>query len=73
MSTLQEIESAIHQLSSSQRWDLLHRLQDQLWDEWDHQIESDHEAGHLAAIITEVRSDISSGNLKSLSEVIDNT
>ena len=70
MSTLQEIESAIEQLPSNQRWDLFHRLQDRLWEDWDRQIEADHESGHLDALISEVRSDISTGRVKSLNEVI---
>ncbi len=70
MSTLQEIESAIEQLPPNQRWDLFHRLQDRLWEDWDRQIEADHAAGRLDGLISEVKSDIAAEKVKSLNEVI---
>jgi len=70
VSTLQEIEHAIEQLPASQRWDLFHRLQDRLWDDWDRQIEADQNEGRLDSLISEVKSDIAFGNLKTLDEVI---
>jgi len=73
MSTLQEIESAIEQLPSSQKWDLLHRLQDRLSEDWDQQIEKDHEAGHLDFLISEVRAEISTGSTKPLNEILGNS
>lgn len=70
MSTLQEIESAIERLPSEQRWDLLHRLQGRLWEDWDRQIEADASAGRLDALLSEVKSEISAGITKPLDEVL---
>ncbi len=70
MDAVQEIETAIEQLPSDQRWDLLHRLQDRLWEDWDRQIETDHKAGRLNALLAEAESDIAAGRVRPLDEVI---
>ncbi len=72
MSTIQEIESAIEQLPPEQKWDLFHRLQDRLWEEWDRQIEADAAAGRLDHLIVEAETDIAAGRVKPLDDVLDN-
>ena len=47
MSTVLEIESAIEQLPSKEKWNLIHRLHDSLWQDWDKQIEADAAAGRV--------------------------
>jgi hypothetical protein len=70
MSTLQEIEQAIRLLSAEAKWELLHRFQDDLWNEWDRQIEDDLSAGRLDALISEVKADIAAGETRPLHEVL---
>ena len=72
VSTVQDIESAIEQLPADQRWALLQRLQDRLWEDWDRQIESDYKAGRLDGLLSEVESDIAAGRVKPLDEVLGN-
>ncbi len=72
MSTVQEIESAIEGLPADERWGLLQRLHERLWEDWDRQIAADHKAGRLDGILAEVESDIAAGRVKPLNEVIDN-
>lgn len=57
MSTALEIESAIEQLPPSEKWQLIHRLHDALWQDWDKQIEAD----------------IAAGRVKPLDEIIDHS
>jgi len=72
MRSLQEIETAIDGLPADERWGLLQRLQERLWEDWDRQIEDDHRAGRLDGILAEVESDIAAGRVKPLNEVIGN-
>jgi hypothetical protein len=58
MSTVLEIESAIEQLPPREKWNLIHRLNDALWQDWDKQIESDAAAGRLDHLVQEVEADI---------------
>ncbi len=73
MSNLQEIESAIEGLPSSERWNLFHRLQESLWEDWDQQIEDDHKAGRLNSLLASVRDDIMNDRVKPLDEVVNNS
>ena len=70
MSTVREIETAIDQLPADEKWNLLHRFSDRLWDEWDAQIESDYKGGRLDALIAEVREDIAGGSIRPMHEVL---
>lgn len=70
MSTVHEIETAIERLPAEERWSLLHRFSDRMWDEWDAQIESDYRAGRLDSLIAEVREDIAAGRTKPMHEVL---
>jgi len=70
MSTVQEIETAIERLPAEERWGLLHRFSDRMWDDWDAQIDSDHRAGRLDSLIAEVREDIAAGRAKPMHEVL---
>lgn len=70
MSTVLEIESAIEQLPRSEKWQLIHRLHDTLWQEWDQQIEADAAAGRFDHVLAEVKADIAAGRVKPLDEII---
>jgi hypothetical protein len=73
MSTVKEIESAIRQLSAEEKWNLLHRFHDALWNEWDRQIEADAAAGRLDHLVQEVEADIAAGRVRPLDEIIDHS
>jgi hypothetical protein len=71
MSTVLEIESAIEKLPPKEKWNLIHRLHDALWQDWDKQIEADAAAGRLDHLVREVEADIAAGRVKPLDEIID--
>ena len=73
MSTVLEIEAAIEQLPPRDKWQLIHRLHDALWQEWDKQIEADAAAGRLDFLVAEVKADIAAGRVKPLDEIIDHS
>ncbi len=73
MSTVLEIESAIEQLPPSDKWTLIHRLHDALWQDWDKQIETDAAAGRLDHFVQEVEADIAAGQVKPLVEIINHS
>jgi hypothetical protein len=73
MSTVNEIELAIQQLPPKEKWNLLHRFHDTLWNEWDRQIETDAAAGRLDHLVQEVEADIAAGRVKPLDEIIDHS
>lgn len=70
MSTTTEISAAIRSLPPSERWKLLHEFADELWSEWDLQIESDLKSGKLDDFINQARADISASKVRPLDEVI---
>jgi iron uptake system EfeUOB component EfeO/EfeM len=73
MSTVLEIESAIEQLPPKEKWNLIHRLHNALWQDWDKQIEADAAAGRLDHLVREVEADIAAGRVKPLDEIIDHS
>ncbi len=73
MSSVKEIEWAIEQLPPREKWGLLHRLHDGLWDSWDKEIEADAAAGRLDHLVQEVEADIAAGWVKPLDEIIDHS
>ena len=73
MSTVEEISEALHRLPTEQRWGLLHRFSDELWADWDQQIESDLRSGGLDELLAEARADIAAGRTRSLDEVLDHS
>ena len=64
--SVQEIESAIRQLSVAQRSELMARIAVLDDDDWDRQIEADLEAGRLDKWLTEVRAEYEQGLAKPL-------
>lgn len=70
MSTVQEIQSAIEGLSIDDRWDLIHRLHDELWEKWDAEIEADSAAGKFDALISGIEDEIAQGKTRPLHEII---
>ena len=73
MSTVHEIESAIEQLPAKEKWSLIHRLHDSLWQEWDQQIEADASAGRLDHLVQALEANIAAGRVKPLDEIIDHS
>lgn len=72
MTTVAEISEAIHQLPTDDRWNLLHEFADELWRDWDLQIESDLKEGRLNDFLTRARADIVASRTRTLDEVIRN-
>ncbi|NJK92384.1 MAG: hypothetical protein HC904_11430 [Blastochloris sp.] len=70
MSSIKEIETAIEELPTDERWELFQRLHDRLWEDWDRQIEDDYKSGRLDKLLSGVDSDIAAGRVKPLNEVI---
>lgn len=62
MTTLQEIEDAIRQLSPHQLTQLKERLADYEWEKWDEELTHDVEAGRLDALAQEALADFHAGN-----------
>jgi hypothetical protein len=73
MSTVEEIEAAVRGLPATDQARLAHRLQDILWEAWDHQIEEDARSGRLDHVLAEVDADIAAGRTKPLDEVVDDS
>jgi hypothetical protein len=72
MTTSQEIEAALHRLPAAERWELLHRFSEELWIDWDRQIEADAASGRLDDILAEARREIAEGKTRSLDSVLNN-
>jgi len=53
-----EISAALRRLPTEERWNLLHEFADELWAEWDAQIEQDLGSGKLDDLINQARADI---------------
>lgn len=68
--TVKAIEQEIRGLSADDQWELIHNLSDNLWTEWDRQIEEDEKRGRLDALVGEARAEIKSGNARPLDEII---
>jgi hypothetical protein len=58
MSSMTEISAALRRLPTEERWSLLHEFADELWAEWDAQIEQDLDSGKLDDFINQARADI---------------
>lgn len=58
MSTTKEISAAIRRLPADERWSLLHEFDDELWSDWDAQIEADLSRGKLDDFINQARAEI---------------
>lgn len=70
MSTVTEISAALRRLPTEERWSLLHEFADELWAEWDAEIEQDLGSGKLDDFINQARADISAQRIRPLDEVI---
>ena len=66
MSTVEEIETAITQLSKDQFWKLTDRLIALREDEWDRQIEADAKPGKLDKLFEQADRDFEAGRCKEL-------
>lgn len=73
MSAVPEISAAIRRLSAGDRWNLLHEFADELWADWDSQIETDLVSGKLDHFINKARADITALKIRPLDEVIRNS
>ena len=72
MTTVEEISEAIERLPTEQRWGLLHRFADELWQEWDREIEADLKRGALDGLLIEARAAIGAGKTRPLNEILGN-
>ncbi len=72
MSDVADISAAIRRLPAGERWSLLHEFADELWSDWDAQIESDLNSGKLEDFISQARAEISASKIRPLDEVIRN-
>jgi hypothetical protein len=70
MSSVKEIETAIRQLSDSEKKSLALKINDLYWDAWDEQLEDDLASGKLDDLVAEVEKEIKEGKEKPLDEVI---
>jgi hypothetical protein len=70
MTTVAETSDAIHQLPTDARWNWLHEFADELWTDWDRQIEADLTTGRLDSLLSRARADIAESKTRDLSEVI---
>ena len=60
MHTAQEITDAIRRLPTKERWNLFHEFADELWSEWDAQIESDLKSGKFDDFLAQAQADAQS-------------
>ncbi len=70
MASVKEIETAIRQLSDSEKKSLALKINDLYWDAWDEQLEDDLTSGRLDDLIAEAEIEIGEGKEKPLDEVI---
>ena len=73
MTTVAEISDALHRLPTGERWSLLQEFADELWTDWDRQIESDERDGRLDDFIAQARKDIAASRTRPLDEIIRNS
>ena len=66
MSTIEEIKSAIQQLSMEERAELARWLHGWEDDDWDKQMAADFEAGKLDKLLNEVDADVLAGRIRDL-------
>jgi hypothetical protein len=71
MTSIQEIERAIAQLPRREFFELVRRLQERHWEEWDRQIEEDSRAGLLDPLLSEAEKEIAEGKTRPLGELLD--
>jgi hypothetical protein len=66
MTTVQDIERAIRQLSHEELAQLKQRIADYEWEQWDKQLEHDVKAGRLDALAREALQDLREGKTTKL-------
>lgn len=66
MTTVQEIEHAIEQLSGDQFAQVHDWIVEKDWEKWDSQIERDSAAGKLDFLVEEAMRDVKSGDTRPL-------
>jgi hypothetical protein len=66
MTTVQEILSAIEQLSLDERAELARRMHRWVDDDWDRETAADFDAGRLDKLLEEVDADVKAGRLRDL-------
>jgi hypothetical protein len=71
MSTVQEIKSAIEQLSFESRAELIAELCGWSDDDWDRQMKADAAAGKFAALNEDADNAYGAGQLKPLDDLLD--
>lgn len=71
MTTVQEIESAIENLSLGERAELVAKLCGWADDDWDRQMKADSQAGKFGALNEDVGNAYRSGQTKPLDDILD--
>jgi hypothetical protein len=66
MTTIQDIERAIRQLSHEELAHLKQRIADYEWEQWDKQLERDVKAGRLDTLAQEALQDLRDGKTTNL-------
>jgi hypothetical protein len=66
MTTVQDIEKAIRQLSHEELTQLKQRIADYEWEQWDKQLEGDVKAGRLEALAQEALKELREGKTTEL-------
>jgi hypothetical protein len=70
VTSIREIEQAIAQLPRDDFFELVRRLRERHWEEWDRQIDEDASAGRLDPLLAEVEEDIAGGTARPLDELL---
>jgi hypothetical protein len=74
MKSVDEIISAVRDLSEDQKGKFLERLAEiDFDDDWDRQIEADVKAGRLDHLLAQAEADIAAGRTKPLEQVLNET
>ena len=73
MKSLEQLQTAITNLSEKEKDELYRWLQDYREEKWDKQIQNDVNSGKLDHLVNKVKKDIENKQIKSLDEVLNNS
>ena len=70
MSRVEQLKAKIEKLPNEERAESSRWLSEKDWENWDHQIEADSQAGKLDFLVREARKENAEGTLKGLSDSV---